>query len=97
MSLHEIDLAHKVSDRVMCVKGDMIGRYGRPADIFTDEFINDLYDIKTGAYKRPLWQYRTAGAGRRAANLCDRRGRLGIPVYRELQRRGIPFAAGILP
>ena len=29
MSLHELDLAQKVSDRVICVHGDKIEKYGR--------------------------------------------------------------------
>ena len=30
MSLHEIDLAQKVSDKIICVKGDTIAHYGKP-------------------------------------------------------------------
>ena len=30
MSLHEIDLAQKISDKVVCVKGDRIAGFGNP-------------------------------------------------------------------
>ena len=33
MSLHEIDLAQKVSDKVMCVHGDVISSFGTPDEI----------------------------------------------------------------
>ena len=50
MSLHEIDLAQKISDKIMCVKGDRINNFGAPEEIFKDEIINDLYEIKDGTY-----------------------------------------------
>ena len=34
MSLHEIDLAQKIADKIICVKGDTISHFGRPEDIF---------------------------------------------------------------
>ena len=34
MSLHEIDLAQKVSDKIICVKGDTIAHYGKPEEVF---------------------------------------------------------------
>ena len=42
MSLHEIDLAQKISDKIMCVKGDRINNFGAPEEIFRDEIINEL-------------------------------------------------------
>ena len=40
MSLHEIDLAQKVSDKVMCVHGDHISNFGTPEEIFRTEIIS---------------------------------------------------------
>ncbi len=50
MSLHEIDLAEKISDRIICVKGDRIYRYGAPEDIFHEETIRQLYEIDNGFF-----------------------------------------------
>ena len=36
MSLHEIDLAEKVADKIICVKGDRIAHYGKPETIFKE-------------------------------------------------------------
>ena len=96
MSLHEIDLAYKISDKIICVAGDKISDFGTPDEIFTEERIARLYGIENGSYdtlfggvelQRPAGDPRVfviGGAGS------------GIPFYRMLQRCGIPFAAGIL-
>ena len=45
MSLHEIDLAMKISDRIICVKGEEIFACGKPAEILGDETVRQLYDL----------------------------------------------------
>ena len=96
MSLHEIDLAQKISDVIMCVKGDHITECGTPDEIFKEDVINDLYDIEGGHFnvelgsvelKKPEGEpevFVIAGAG------C------GIKTFRSLQRSGTAFATGIL-
>ncbi|MBR2696719.1 MAG: ABC transporter ATP-binding protein [Parasporobacterium sp.] len=96
MSLHEIDLAQKISDKVVCVKGDHISLFGDPEKIFTYDNIKDLYSIDNGSYDpvfgsielpRPKGEPETfvlAGCG------------TGIPVFRKLQKENTPFIAGIL-
>ena len=34
MTLHEIDLAQKISDKIVCVSGDHVTRYGSPQEVF---------------------------------------------------------------
>lgn len=50
MSLHELPLARKVSDYVMCIKGDCVCAQGTPDVIFTSEIIDDLYDLEPGVF-----------------------------------------------
>ena len=50
MSLHEIDLAKKISDKIMCVKGETIGQYGTPEEVFREANIRSLYEIKQGFF-----------------------------------------------
>ncbi|MBQ6634937.1 MAG: cobyrinate a,c-diamide synthase [Lachnospiraceae bacterium] len=45
MSLHEIDLAMKISDRIICVKGEEIFACGKPSEILDDETVRQLYDL----------------------------------------------------
>ena len=50
MSLHELDLAARVSDTVVCVAGDRIDRVGTPDEIFTPDYIASLYHMEPGKY-----------------------------------------------
>ena len=45
MSLHEIDLAMKISDRIICVRGEEIFACGKPSEILDDETVRKLYDL----------------------------------------------------
>lgn len=46
MSLHELELAKIISDKILCLKGEYILRYGTPDDVFTSDFIERLFDIR---------------------------------------------------
>ncbi len=96
MSLHEVDLAAKVSDRVVCVKGETIAACGPPEKIFSNQVIAKLYGIEAGQYDCRLGTVELAKpAGAPMALVVGGNG-TGIPFYRALQRLGLPFAAGIL-
>ena len=45
MSLHELELAKIISDKILCLKGEYIEKYGTPEEVFETEFIRKLYDI----------------------------------------------------
>ncbi len=45
MSLHELELAKIISDKIMCLKGEYVLRYGTPKEIFEGKFIEQLFDI----------------------------------------------------
>ena len=96
MSLHEIDLATKISDYLLCVKGETIAAFGTPQEILHQNFIEELYNIQSGSYNllfgsveltRPRGEPRVFVI---AGNGC------GIDCYRALQKQQIPFATGIL-
>lgn len=50
MSLHELDLAQRVSDTVVCVSGDRIDRMGPPEEIFSNDYIARLYHMEPEKY-----------------------------------------------
>ena len=50
LSLHELDLARRISDTVICVAGDHIDRIGTPEEIFTSDYIAQLYHLEHGKY-----------------------------------------------
>ncbi len=98
MSLHELDLAQKIADHLLCVSEGRIDRYGTSEEIFVEDpsYIEELYQMKKGTF---LPEY-----GSLELERCEGRPKVfvlggggpGIPVYRRLQREGIPFVAGIL-
>ena len=97
MSLHEIDLAQKISDKIICVKGETVFQYGSPEEIFREESIRELYEIKNGSFDPCFGSIELpAPAGEEPKVMVLSSGGTGISVYRKLQREGIPFAAGIL-
>ncbi len=96
MSLHELDLAQKVSDRVVCVANRRVDRYGTPEEIFKDDYICGIYGIEKGSYNALFGTVEMEPAGGQPRVFVIGGGGSGIPVYRALQRSGISFAAGIL-
>lgn len=96
MSLHEIDLATKISDYLVCVKGSTIAAFGTPEEVLKDGSIETLYDMEQGSYDLLFGSVELARpTGAVQAFVIGGNG-MGIPVYRQLQKRQIPFAAGIL-
>jgi len=96
MSLHEIDLAMKIADKIACIKGDTTFRYGVPEDIFEEGLIRELYGIDNGYFDplfgsielpRPTGEPKTL-----VLSSCG----TGIPVFRRLQKQDTPFIAGVL-
>lgn len=96
MSLHEIDLAQKISDKILCVEGDHIARFGDPETVFDEDSIRRLYDIEQGSYD-PLFGSIELPRPEGAADtfvICAAGS--GIPVFRRLQKENTPFYTGIL-
>lgn len=96
LSLHEIDLAQKFADRVVCVKGEEIAGYGTPEEIFTEERIRALYDIEEGYYDPVFGSLELGKPDGKPEILVLSSCGSGILVYRRLQRENKPFIAGIL-
>ncbi len=96
MSLHELDLAQKISDQVICVHGSAIERYGEPEDIFTSEYIKKLYGVTKGSYNADFGCLELEPPSGTPEVFVIAGNGSGIPVFRKLQRKGIPFAAGVL-
>ena len=96
MSLHELDLAQKVSDKVICVHGEYIEKYGAPEEIFTSDYIRNLYGITRGSYNAAFGCVEMEPPKGAPQVFVIGGNGSGIPIYRKLQRQGIPFAAGVL-
>ena len=96
MSLHELDLAQKVSDLVACVDGETIAKIGRPEEIFCGDTIACLYGVNSQAYDVVSGSMFLQKAKGEPKVFVIGGGGSGIAAYYNLQRDQIPFAAGIL-
>ncbi len=96
MSLHELDLAQKISDWVVCVHGDSIARQGPAEEIFTSDYITELYGASRGNYNALYGSLELEAVRGVPEVFVIGGGGMGVPVYRRLQRQGVPFAAGVL-
>ena len=96
MSLHELDLAQRVSDTVVCVEKSGALRMGPPEQIFTEENIRALYGLTQESYNPLFGCAELPPVQGEPQIFVIGGGGSGIPVYRRLQRLGVPFAAGIL-
>ena len=50
MSIHELELAERVSDKILCVNGIHIDGYGTAEEIFRPGYITGLFQIKAGTF-----------------------------------------------
>ena len=96
MSLHEIDLASKVSDTLLCLKGDRVAAFGPPEEVMASRFIEELYGMKNGSYNLLFGSVELKKPEGEPQVFVVAGGGCGVPVYRELQKRDVPFATGIL-
>lgn len=96
MSLHELELAEKVSDYILCVGGKYIDRFGVPEEIFTQGYIQTLFQIETGSFDEKTGSMELQGVKGEPEIFVIAGNGSGKNVFRRLQRKGIPFAAGIL-
>ena len=96
MSLHEIDLAAKVSDYLLCLKGDRVAAFGPPEQVMGSRFIEELYGMENGSYNLLFGSVELQKPEGEPQVFVVAGGGSGVPIYRELQKRNVPFATGIL-
>ena len=68
-----------------------------PETIFRDDYIAKLYGIGTGRFNALFGSPELPAVEGEPKVFVIGGGGSGVPVYRALQRAGVPFAAGILP
>ena len=96
LSLHELELAEKISDRILCVNGTAVDRIGSPEEVLTAGYITQLYGIRVGSYDEESSDMELAAPEGKPQVFVIAGAGSGRKVYRKLQREGIPFATGIL-
>lgn len=95
LSLHELELAQRVSDRIVCVGSSGINRTGTSEEIFRDGFISEFYGLQDGFNENFGCAELERIVGKPEIFVISGGG-TGTAVFRRLQRKGIPFAVGII-
>lgn len=95
MSLHDIDLAQKISDTVVCIGEDRSIMQGTPEEIFSGDGIRKLYHLPEGAYDPLLGISQLPACKGEPRIFLIGGGGSGISTCYRLRREAIPFAAGI--
>ena len=95
-AVHEIDLAQKIADKIICVKGDTISHFGKPEDIFEENMIKELYEINNGFFDPLFGSIELPKPDGEAKTFVICGNGTGIPIFRQLQKEHTPFIAGIL-
>lgn len=96
MSLHELELAQRVSDRILCVNGKYVERFGEPEEIFEQGYIRSLFAIETGSFDESNSSMELEAVKTPAEIFVIAGGGTGRNVYRRLQRQQKAFMTGIL-
>ena len=95
-SLHEVDLAQKAADHVICIKDGRVMCQGAPDEVFTAERVAALYDLAPGAYDPAFGSVELARPEGDPEVFVIAGGGTGAACFRRLARDGVPFAAGVL-
>ncbi len=95
-ALHDIDLAAKVSDRVLLVRDGSIRDDGLPETVLTGDKVAALYDFDTAGFNRQLGGIEFRGDGRAGTIfVIAGRGRAAA-LFRLLSKKGLAITAGVL-
>ncbi len=96
MSMHELELAQRFADRLLCIRDGKVDRSGTPEEIFVPGYIETLYGIEKGSFDALSGAAEPEKTSGSPQVFVLGGGGSGIPVYRRLRRLGVPFAAGVL-
>lgn len=94
MSLHELDLAQKISDRIICINNHTAEKIGTPEEIFSGDYINTLYNLKNNSFDCIYCSSELEKPHGEPEVFVIAGG--GVEIYRKLQRKNIPFAVGVI-
>lgn len=96
MSLHELELANRVSDLILCVNGEYVEKFGRPDEIFKSGYIKSLFGIETGRFDEENGSMELEPPKKKAGIFVIGGAGSARETYRRLQRQGEAFITGIL-
>ena len=91
LSLHEIDLAQKISDRIVCIRSHAVARCGTREEIFSGGYLERLYGMTAGSFDEHYGGIELAAVPGPPRVFVIGGGGRGIPGCRRLPGRGRRF------
>ncbi len=95
-SLHEVELALKAADSVMCIKDGAVFAHGAPDDVLTTANVAELYGLDDGSFDALFGNVELGRATGEARTFVIAGAGSGASTFRRLAREGTPFFAGVL-
>ncbi len=94
VSLHEVDLAQKIADKLVCIKDQKAS----VSENQIGENINEIFELedKNGFFDPIFSSLEFPKVPGEPKVMVLSSGGSGIPIYRKLQKDGIPFHGGVL-
>lgn len=95
-SLHDVDIASKVSDIVALVRDGRIIGWGPPEDLLNEATVTHLYELNAAAYNRWLGAIEMKGDGTAGKVFVVAGGGTGTTMYRLLAKQGFAVTTGVI-
>lgn len=96
LSIHELDMAMRVSDWVLCISEGQNVRFGRPEEVLTSAGISELFGVKEGRFFKSGGSMELPSPAGEPEVFVVAGGGSARKIFWKLQRAGIPFITGIL-
>ena len=91
LSLHELELAARVSDRILCVDGAFVEQVGTPEEVFRPGHLSKLFQITQGSFEEESQEMELAAVKGTPEVFVIAGNGSGRNTFRRLQRRGFPL------
>ncbi len=95
-SIHDVDLAARVADKVALIRNGRIHGWGSPEDVLTPEAVAALYDFHRAMFTVELGAIELSPTAPQGKVFVVSGAGSGCPVYRALARKGFEVATGVL-
>ena len=96
MSLHDVDIALRVSDKVIMVKNGKIMGWGPPEDVLETETISALYDLDSARFNKHLGTIEVKSDCRSGSVYVAAGGGKATGLFRLLAKHGFNISTGII-
>lgn len=95
-SLHDVDIAAKVSDKVALIKNGAVTGWGAPEEVLSSKDVAELYDFNSACFNSQLGSIELRGKNNRAKVFVVGGMGSGAQVFRILAKSGYQISTGVL-